>query len=398
MSRTDLLLFSLTVLSGLYWLWALACAMAFGRRRPGRPRFSPPVTVLKPLCGNDGHLYENLRSFCEQDYPRYQVIWGVRDPDDPAVPVVHRLIREFPDLDLTLVTNGRLSGTNLKVSNLSNLDRRAKYDTLVLADSDMRVGPDYLSAVVAPLEDRTVGLVTCLYKGTARDGLWSTLGAMFINEWFFPSALAGAGLGPLRHAFGATIACRRETLTSIGGFEALADYLADDYMLGWLTSRHRLRVVLSPYIVENVVVEKDLRGLFFHELRWTRTFRTVRPVSYFFSVVTYGIPLSFLFLVSSGLSRLAITAFAAHLVLRCGGRVLLHQALRLSVPWSNAWLVPLRDLLSFILWALSFLGQSVRWNDHRFRVHADGRVRTDAKGGIEALANGSTEPASLGQK
>jgi ceramide glucosyltransferase len=398
MSKTDFLLFGLTVLSGVYWLSALASAIAFGRRRPGRARLSPPVTVLKPLWKNDGYLYENLRSFCEQDYPRYQVIFGVQDHDDPAVPVVNRLIREFPDHDLTLVVSDRLIGSNLKVSNLSNLWRRAKYDTLVLADSDMRVGPHYLSAVVAPLEERSVGLVTCLYKGIAPGGLWSTLGAMFINEWFFPSALVGARLEPLRHAFGATIGCRRDTLAAVGGFEVLADYLADDYMLGSLISRRGLRIALAPYVVENVVVEKDFRTLFFHELRWTRTFRTVRPIPYFLSVVTFGIPLSLFFLVSSGLSHLALAAFAAHFALRCGGRAILYRTLRLPVSWRHAWLVPLRDLLSFILWTMSFLGQSVRWNGHRFRVHVDGRLRAATEVGTEVPANGPREPVALGQK
>ena len=399
MSDIDLLLFGLTIVSAIYWLSAIVVTSRFGRRRVPCRGFYPPVTVLKPLCGTDRSLYDNLRSFCEQDYPTFQVIFGVRDSGDPAIRVVRHLIRDFPNCDLRLVVSDRLLGPNLKVSNLSNLCRLAKYDTLILADSDMRVGPDYLSAVVAPLQDQKVGVVTCLYKGVApARGVWSHLGAMFINEWFFPSALVATRLGPLQHAFGATIACRRDTLASIGGFEALADYLADDYMLGRLVSRQGLRIALSSYVVENVVVEKNLQALFFHELRWTRTFRTVRPVAYFLSFVTYGIPLSFFFLVSSGLSRLAVGAFAGHLVLRYGTHVFLHRTLRLSVAGYSAWLVPIRDVLSFILWALSFLGQSVRWNGHRFRVQADGRLRPAIKVGPALPTTGFSEPVSLGQK
>lgn len=398
MLEANFLLFGLSLLSGLYWLWALACAVAFGHRHPSRRRFSPPVTVLKPLCGNDGYLYENLRSFCEQAYPRYQLVFGVRDHDDPAVRVVNRLMQEFPDLDVTLVVSDHSIGNNPKISNLSNLYGRAKYDTLVLADSDMRVGPDYLSVIVAPLEDRSVGLVTCLYKGTAPTGLWSTLGAMFINEWFFPSALVGARLGLLRYAFGATIACRRDTLASVGGFEALADYLADDYMLGWLVSHLGSRVVLAPYVVENVVVEKDLKTLFFHELRWTRTFRTVRPVQYFLSIVTYGIPLSLLFLLSSGMSQLALATVGSHLVLRYVCRTILYQTLRPSLGSSSAWLVPVRDVLTFVLWLLSFLGGSIRWNRYRFRVRADGRLHLGTAVRIERSAGRPSEPVPLGQK
>ncbi len=392
MSNLDYLLFGLTVLSGLYWIGALICVSASARHPSAPSRFLPPVTVLKPLWSDDGRLYENLRTFCDQDYPAYQIVFGVRDKADPAVRVVHRLIREFPQRDLTLVVSDHRLGANLKIANLWNLSGHAKYETLVFADSDMHVGPDYLRAVVAPLEDRSVGLVTCLYKGVAPTGLCSTLGAMFINEWFYPSALVGAKIEPLRHAFGATIACRRDVLASVGGLEALADYLADDYQLGWLVSRRGLRVALSPYVVENVASEKSLASLFFHELRWTRTFRVVRPVSYFCSGVTYGIPLSLLFLLSTGLSRLAIGLFTAHVVLRCVGRVSVHRALGLPGVWSSLWLVPIRDGLSFILWVLSFMGRTVRWNDQRLRVDGEGRIRRDLPAAVEY----PTQPVPLG--
>ncbi|PYN29791.1 MAG: hopanoid biosynthesis associated radical SAM protein HpnJ [Candidatus Rokuibacteriota bacterium] len=218
---------------------------------------------------------------------------------------------------------------------------------------------------------------------------------MFINEWFLPAALVGMRLEPLRHAFGATIACRRDTLLSIGGFEAVADQLADDYMLGWLVSRRGLRVALAPYIVENIVAEPDLRTLFFHELRWTRTFRTVRPLSYFFSLVTYGIPLSLLWLAAMGPSRAVLTALTAHVAMRCGGRVILYRALRRPVPWSSTSLVPIRDIVSFILWGLSFLGNTVRWNDRRFRVGAAGQLARRAGVVGQAALERSTEPVGL---
>ncbi len=375
MALVSVLPLGLTIASAFYWLWALACALAFGVRRHRPSAFCPPVTVLKPLCGGDRNLYENLRSFCEQEYPTYQVIFGVRDPDDPAIPVVNRLIREFPDRDLTLLVSDRLIGTNLKVSNLSNLYRRAKYDTLVLADSDIRVGTDYLKAVVGPLQDSGVGIVTCLYKGVATDGVWATLGAMFINGWFVPSALVAARLVSLRYAFGATIACRRDTLDAIGGLERLADFLADDYMLGWLTARQGFRVVLSPYVVETVVRERQFKTLFSHELRWARTFRTARPRGYFLSVVTHGLPLSVLSLVVSRGSGAAMLMLAGHLVLRLIGHLLLHRILRLPSRWAVVWLMPAREALSFALWVASFLGRSVEWNGHCYTVDAAGRLR-----------------------
>jgi ceramide glucosyltransferase len=399
MSRTSILLFMLSMISGLYWAWILVCMRSFGRK-PSPPRYSPPVSVLKPLQGDDGHLYANLRSFCQQVYPNYQLLFGVQDPADPAVAIVNRLIREFPHLDMALVVGGPLIGTNLKVSNLANLSQRAKHEVLVVADADMRVTPNYLRVVVAPLEDPAVGLVTCLYKGkgSARAGVWSTLGAMFINEWFVPSALAGARLEPIRHAFGATMAFRRDTLASIGGFKAVADYLADDYMLGWLISCQGLRVLLSPYVVENVVVENGFRSLFVHELRWARTVRGVRPAAYFFSGITHGIPLALLFLMKVGPTPLGLGVLLLHLGLRCGGRVIIYRKLDQPFPWRSTWLVPVRDMLSCILWAFSFLGRSIQWNGHHLQIHADGKLRWAAQDGTSPTADVPTEPAPLAWK
>jgi len=298
----------------------------------------------------------------------------VQSVDDPAVAVVDRLIREFPHLALRLVVDERAIGPNRKASNLANLVRQAKHDIFILADADMRVDPAYIRAVVASLEERMVGLVTCLYCGVGRRGIASQLNVMFINEWFLPAALVGARIERLCHAFGATIACRRDTLRAIGGFDAVANYLADDYMLGWLASRRGLRVALAPYLVENVVAERDLRSLFFHELRWARTLRTVRPVSYFCSLLTYGIPVSLIWAGVGTAGRMALLAAGMHIGLRCLVRAQLYRSLKRRVPWSETWLVPVRDTASFILGVLSFFGHTVRWHDEPFRVRRDGRL------------------------
>ncbi|PYO11017.1 MAG: hypothetical protein DMD75_11895 [Candidatus Rokuibacteriota bacterium] len=374
MLMIDYVFYGLVVLSAAYWLAALVSVARYRRARPSAPHHASPVTILKPLRGDDGELYENLRSFCLQDYQTFEIVFGVRHFHDPAVAVVERLKREFPALELKLAAESRTIGTNLKVSNLANLVRHAKHDTLIVADSDMRVGPDYIRAVVGPLEDQRVGLVTCLYRGVAPRGVASRLGAMFINEWFLPAALVGTHLERLRHGFGATIACRRDTLRAVGGFEALADQLADDYMLGWLVSALGLRVVLVPYVVDNVVTERSVRGLFTHELRWARTFRTLRPVPYFCSLLTYGFPLSLIWLAASGASGPARMATALHLGLRVVGRLGIYRMLGQPAPWSGTWLVPIRDLMSFVLGVLSFFGRTVRWNDEPFHVHRDGRL------------------------
>ena len=390
-SMINAVFLGLAIFAAVYWLVAFASVVLSRCPRPSTPEIAPPVTILKPLRGNDGQLYQNLRSFCIQDYRCFEIVFGVRHLHDPAVAVVERLRREFPGLELKLVADSRTIGTNLKVSNLANLVRHAKHDTLIVADSDMRVGPGYVRAVTWPLEDRRVGLVTCLYRGVPTSGLASQLGAMFINEWFLPAALIGTHLERLRHAFGATIAFRRDTLGSIGGFEAIADQLADDYMLGWLVSGRGLRVVLVPYVVENVVTERNLRTLFLHELRWARTFRTLRPLAYFCSLLTYGIPLSVLWLAASKGSGPACIALALHTALRAIGRLVLYRSLGQPLPWSATWLVPVRDVGSFLVGVLSFLGRTVRWNDEAFRVHRGGRLERLVETGNQRRHARSTE-------
>jgi len=385
------MLLGLAVIPLIYWLVALGCVWRLRDPRSIAATYTPPVTVLKPIRNDDGQLYANLRSFCEQDYPAYQVLIGVRNADDPAVVVVDRLAKEFPHLDLTCIVTGVPIGSNRKVSTLDVLSRSARYDNLVVADADMRVGPDYLGTVVAPLADPSVGLVTCLYRGVAVGGIASTLGAMFINEWFFPGALVGARLGPLRNAFGATLALHRDTLASIGGFEALADHLADDYEMGAMVSHRGLRVVLAPYLVTNIVVEQDLRSLVLHELRWARTFRTVRPFAYAFSGASHGIPMAVLALVAAGPTRVAVVLLALNILIRCGGRVALYQHLGVPLRWWTTWLVPFRDVLSFALWALSFLGREVQWGDERFRVDAGGRLHPVLAPGKTASPRGAEQ-------
>jgi ceramide glucosyltransferase len=374
MSFLTIGLLVLAAVSSVYWLAASWCMVAFRRRRVHRSVFAPHVTVLKPVCGAGGHLYESLRSFCRQEYADYQIAVGVRDADDPAVTVVYRLMAEYPRLDLRLVVNDRPVGVNPKVSNLANLYEAAKYDIFVVADSDIQVGPDYLRAVVAPLEDPEIGLASCLYRGIADRGLWATLGAMFINEWFFPSALVGACLEGVNHAFGATMVCRRETLERLGGFEALASYLADDYRLGQLVARDGARVVIMRYVVDTAVTAATLRELFLHELRWARTYRTARPLGYFFSVVTLAVPISLVGLVATGASPAAVLGALVLVAVRLSATVVFSRVLDLPVDWRRLYLVPLRDALSLAVWADSFLGRTVHWAGQRFWVDREGRL------------------------
>jgi ceramide glucosyltransferase len=362
-------------LAALAMEYAVAAALALrvGRAATGWRAVSlPPATILKPLCGAEPALYEHLRSFCEQQYPRWQLVFGVRDPLDPALGVVHRLQSEFPQLDLQIAVNSAQHGISSKVSNLLNMMPLVRHDYLVIADSDIRVGPDYLERVITPLLDERVGIVTCLYRGSPRPGLWSLLGSMFINEWFMPSVRVAALLGSRAFAFGATIALRRATLARIGGFAAIADQLPDDYRLGELTRRLGLRTVLSELEVETCVDEANLSELVRHQLRWLRTIRTVQPLGYALAGITFSLPLAIIGSWLAGgspatLVMIAITAVA---------RLMISSSPRSSYSLPvQLCLAALSDLLGFVLWCWSFATRRVHWRDARYRIARDGTIQ-----------------------
>jgi len=331
-----------------------------------------PVTLLKPLCGADAETYESLRSFCDQAYPRFQVVFGVSDSNDPAVGIVERLQREFPQADLQIAIDRRQHGSNRKVSNLINMMPLARHDLLVLSDSDIRVSRGYLARIVAPLLEPGVGIVTCAYRGIPRAGFWSQLGALFINDWFIPSVRVAAATGSRSFAFGATIAIRREVLSDIGGFMAIADQMADDYRLGELTRRMGLRTILSEVVVETCVTESSFAALVRRELRWMRTIRAVRPLGYGFSFVTFGVPVAAFGVLLAGGSQAALGMF----VITAAARMMLHLRNRSgSSAASQLLILPLRDLLSLGLWGWSFATRRVHWRDRRYLMDRDGSAR-----------------------
>jgi len=370
-----LTLFAFSLASLIYLLIALFAILRFDQNPEAHGKTLPPITLLKPLCGLDCLLYENLHSFCQQDYPEFQIIFGIADPDDPAIAVIKQLQIEFPDLDLRLVVDDRMIGTNLKICNLANMYPDAKHDLLVIADSDMRVGKDYLSTVSNSFEDESVGAATCLYTATPIGGVASRLGAMFINEWFLPSVLVALTFQKLNFCFGATMAVRRNVLEKLGGFEQLASLLADDHMLGKFVDKLGYKVNLIPYLVENIVQEPDLVTLFKHELRWARTIRLVQPAGYSMSFITYAIPLSLILLILWPSYLVAYVMFAAAIILR----LVIHNVVRLKVKLMNdafqSWLVPVRDCLNFIVWIVSFFSRKVSWRQNDFAIRSDGNLR-----------------------
>ena len=372
------LIFSLVLLAVWSYLGGTVfAALRFARRRITLPTTRPPISVLKPLYGEEPGLYENLLSFVDQDYPAMQVVFGVRNPDDGALPVVRRLIAARPDADIALVIDSRVSGRNLKIANLANMLPKARHDLLVFADSDMRVGRDYLAAVTAPLHDASTGAVTCLYrgapaKGMPGGGLWSRLGAMHINYGFLPSALLGETLGTGNGCFGATIALRRDVLDRIGGLAVVRDELADDHRIGAAVREAGFTVALSPYLVETSVAENSLKELWQHELRWARTVRLVAPVGFAGSVFTHALAITGLGALLCGFSLTSLGFLAMSCALRWASAITIARVLCLSL--SGLWLLPLRDLLSFAVFIGSFFGRNVSWRDQLFHVEPSGVI------------------------
>ncbi len=362
-----------------YAVLALVAVLVWDRRRaPSKLLRLAAVTVLKPLCGAEPGLYANLRSFCEQDYAQYQIVFGVRDPADPALAVVARLVTDFPSLPIDVVVNPQVHGSNFKVSNLINMIARARHDVLTIADSDACVGSDYLRLVTAPLLDPKVGLVTSVYRDVPTKSIWSHLGAMYINEWYMPSVLLAWLFGYQGYVSGQTMCVRRETLQAIGGLQAIANYLADDHRLGELVSGLGLRIALSPYVVRAEHHEPSWDSLARHELRWMRTIRVLRPRSYCLLFLSFSLPLAILGILLSVAQGPASMAAWALFLTTLLARLVLH-----FVPWlrgdrpllADLWLVPVQDLLMVWVWARAFFTSRVSWRGSEFDVDADGVMR-----------------------
>jgi ceramide glucosyltransferase len=371
--------FASLCLAASYAVLTVAAALVWQvRRAPKTSLPLPPVTIVKPLCGAEPGLYEHLRSFCQQDYPAFQIVFGVSDLADPAYAVVQRLMLEFPSLPIDVVVNPQQHGSNLKTSNLINMLGQARYDVLAMADSDAFVGPDYLRTVTAPLLDHKVGLVTCIYRGVPTQQIWSRLGAMYINEWYVPSVLLAWLFGHKGYASGQTLCLRRDTLQAIGGLRPIANHLAEDYRLGELIRGLGLRIVLSPYVVKGEHHEPSMDSLTRHELRWMRTIRVLRPRSFPLIFLTFSLPLAILGIAltyaESSLSAAAWVLFATTVA----ARLALHFMHRLQGDrplFSDFWLLPARDLLMCWVWWRSFFTSRVTWRGNKFDVGADGVMR-----------------------
>ncbi len=353
----------------VYYALATVAALRFFRHEHELPEFSPPVSVLKPVRGLDFGSHVNFASFCRQEYPDYEILFAVNDEQDPAVSMIRQIIGEFPERRIRLLVGAEQLGTNRKVNKLARLAREARHELLVLTDGDVRVGPGYLREVVAPLANSKIGAVTSFYRGIAERNIWAELEAVGASSDFFAGVLMAQWTEGIHFALGASIATTKEWLGKMGGFETIADMLADDYELGFRIAEAGGEVVLSHEAVWTMYPEQSFREFWDHQVRWARTVRLRRPWSYIGLLFTQGLPLVVLAACVAPASWIALAYLLGYLVLRYAMAWTVGVwGVRDEVLRGKIWLVPLRDAIHFVVWLASFGSNRVKWGNVEYVV------------------------------
>lgn len=364
----------LALLGLLYQLGAVLALWHFRRRLPEMPEKQdwPGITVLKPVRGMEPGLTACLASFLQQDYPCYEVLFGVADPADPVLPQLRALQQQYPEVPTKIIICQEKLGANPKVSTLRQLLPQAGHQLLVLADSDVLAPPDLLRQLAAALAPRDMGLVSCLYRHPPAPTVGAALEALTIEADFIPGVAVAHYLEGISFALGAVMAVKRQLLPAIGGLAAIADYLADDYQLGWRVAQTGYRVAVLPVVVQTGNPRQTLRGYWQHQLRWSRTYRVCRPGGYLAFGLTFTFPWALLTWLTGGAGAWLP---ALVLILRLGVAASCQRLLGKSTSiWELGWL-PLKDCLSLVLWGSSFLGDEVSWQGRTYRLRPDGRLR-----------------------
>jgi ceramide glucosyltransferase len=371
-----LLLSCLAGIAVIYHLFCIYAVQGYFRTAPpiAGDKY-PPATILIPLCGDDFDAYGNYVTFCHQDYPQFQIIFGVQDELDPSIAVVRRLMADFPACDIRLVVSSNSLGENRKVSNLHNMLAEARYDRIVIVDSDIRVGRDFLQSTVPHLNDPRVGLVTCFYRAAQASNWVSRLEAIEITAEFLPGVVVARAMEGMTFALGAAMVTTTERLQGIGGFEAIADHLADDYMLGHLIHKAGYEVRLVPYVVETVLGPMGFVPMLIHQIRWARVKRVCRPGGYLGLIVTYGTAFALMAAIASqgALIPLAMLGVVVGIRLLVGW-VVGYRSFGDEIVKRYLWLIPVRDLVSFLIWCASLTGRNIEWRGRIFEIAADGRM------------------------
>jgi ceramide glucosyltransferase len=356
-----------------YYLLAIYSALRFFLGQPERGSatsdFTPPASILKPVRGLDREAYENFASFCRQDYPTYEILFAVSDADDPAVPVIQKLIGDFPERSIRLLIGAENLGTSGKVCKLCRLVREARYSLLVISDSDVRVGPDYLRGVAEPFRDPKVGAVTTLFRGIVERQIVSELDCVGATAEFCAGALVARQLEGVKFTLGATMATTRERLAEIGGFEALVDHHSDDFELGNRIAALGYRVELAPEPVWMIFPAQTLRDYLRHELRWAIGLRHIRPWGHLGLLLTHGLPLSLAAAAVAQSRSVAAGYLGTYLVLRfLMAWTVGVWGLKDPVLRKKFWLLPLRDALAFPVWLASFASNRIEWRGLEFTI------------------------------
>jgi ceramide glucosyltransferase len=355
----------------VYYALATVAALRFFRHERGGalPNFSPPVSVLKTVRGLDFGSHENFASFCRQKYPHCEILFAVNDERDPAVPMIRQIIGEFPERRIRLLIGSEEIGTNRKVNKLARLAREAQHEVLVLTDGDVRVGPGFLREVVAPLANPKIGAVTSFYRGIAEKNIWAELEAVGASSDFFAGVLMAQWTEGIHFALGASITTTKEWLGKMGGFEAIADMLADDYELGFRIAKAGGEVVLSYEAVWTMYPAQSFRGFWDHQVRWARTVRLCRPWSYVGLLFTQGLPWVLLAACVAPAPWITIAYVLAYFILRFSMAWTVGVwGVRDEVLRGKIWLVPLRDALHFVIWLASFGSNRVKWGNVEYAV------------------------------
>ncbi len=360
----------------VYYVLAALAALRFFRKERARtlPHYTPPVSLLKPVRGLDFGSFENFSSFCRLDYPEYEILFAVNDEGDPAVPVIERVIAEFPGCRMRLLVGAEELGANRKVNKLARLAREAQNDVLVLTDGDVRVGPNFLREVVAPLADERTGAVTSFYRAIAERNLWAELEAVGASSDFFAGVLMAQWTEGVHFGLGASITTTKQWIGKMGGFEGIAGTLADDYELGNRIARVGGVLLLSREAVWTMYPAQTAKDFWNHQMRWARTIRLCRPLSYVGLLLTQGLPWMLLAALVAPARWVAISYLLAYVLLRfvmawtVGVWGVEDQVLRKKI-----WLVPLRDAFYFVIWLASFGSNRITWGSSQYLVR-DGQM------------------------